>query len=200
MLERALQRLVLAQIVLALGFVANQPLMAYQRESRPRRLPDQAPFAANVAYCMRADQLFDALSVALGTNFDPPRQDLNGRAAVFRGGPRQQFAQQFGYDPSVRRDEITSTIPQTLLMMNSPVLAPRLSARQSSGVLARLLASGHEDEAISVELYLRCLAREPTGAELTVCLDYVKTATGRGEAFEDIFWSLVNSEEFLYRN
>lgn len=173
---------------------------AYQRESRPRRLPDQAPFAANVAFRMRADQLFDAISLALGVNFDPPRQNIAGPAAIFRGGPRQQFAQQFGYDPSVRRDEITSTIPQTLMMMNSPLIAPRFSARQPASVLAKLLAGGQDDEAIAVELYLRCLAREPNDAELAVCLDHVKSATARGDAFEDIFWSLVNSQEFLYRN
>ncbi|MGH7136168.1 MAG: DUF1553 domain-containing protein, partial [Pirellulales bacterium] len=173
---------------------------AYQRESRPRRLPDQAPFAANVAYRMRADQLFDAISLALVVNFDPPRQNLAGPAAIFRGGPRQQFAQQFGYDPSVRRDEITSTIPQTLMMMNSPLMVPRLSARQPTSVLAKLLAGGQDDEAIAVELYLRCLAREPNDAELAVCLDHMKTAAARGDALEDIFWSLVNNEEFLYRN
>jgi hypothetical protein len=63
-----------------------------------------------------------------------------------------------------------------------------------------LLASSQDDEAVAVELYLRCLAREPGDAELAVCLDHAKTTPNRAEAFEDVFWSLINSDEFLYRN
>lgn len=172
---------------------------AYQRESRPRRLPDQAPFAANVAYRLRSDQLFNAISLAVGASLEsnPP---AGTRVARLRGGPRQQFAQQFGYDPSVRRDEVGGTIPQTLLMMNSPLVVSRLSARGPGGVLAKLLGRGLDDESLALELYLRCLSREPNDSELAVCLDHVKVTGNRAEAFEDIFWSLLNSEEFLYRN
>jgi hypothetical protein len=172
----------------------------YQRESRPRRLHDQAPFAANVAYRLRADQLFDALSLAVGAYFDPAVQNGPRPGPGFRGGPRQQFSQQFGYDPSVRRDEITSTIPQALLMMNSPLVNQRYAVRQPSSVLAKLLTAQNDDEALATELYLRCLSREPSDGELAVCLDHVKTSRSRPDAFEDIFWALLNSQEFLYRN
>jgi hypothetical protein len=173
---------------------------AYQRESRARRLPDQAPFAANVAYRLRADQLFDAVALAVGVSFDNAPQNAPRPGLGFRGGPRFAFAQQFGYDPSVRRDEITSTIPQVLSLMNSPLVNQRLAGRQPGGVLARLLAGPQDDEAVAVELYLQCLCREPNDAELAVCLDHVKSTPNRAEAFGDIFWSLLNSQEFLYRN
>ena len=172
---------------------------AYQRESRPRRLPEQVPFAANVAYRLRSDQLIDALSLAVGAYFDRGPQNGPRPGPGFRGGPRTQFAQQFGYDPSVRRDEVTSTIPQALLMMNSPLVNGRYSARQPNSVLGKLLAGTQDDEAVAVELYLRTLAREPNDAELAVCLEHVKSAGNRPDAFEDIFWSLINSEEFLFR-
>jgi hypothetical protein len=136
----------------------------------------------------------------VGAAFDRGPQNGPRPGPGFRGGPRFQFSQQFGYDPSVRRDDITSTIPQALLMMNSPLVSQRFSARQSNGVLAKLLAAQKNDEAVAVELYLRCLSREPSDAELAVCLDHAKTTSNRAEAFEDIFWSLLNSEEFLCRN
>ena len=50
------------------------------------------------------------------------------------------------------------------------------------------------------ELYLRCLAREPNDKELAACRDYVGRVGDRAEAYEDIFWALVNSAEFLHRN
>jgi hypothetical protein len=181
-------------------FQAIAGTSAYQRESRPRRLPDQVPFAANVAYRLRADQLLDSLSLAVGAYFDRGGQNGPQPGPGFRGGPRFQFARQFGYDPSVRRDEVTSTIPQALMMMNSPLVNGRYAGRQPNSVLGKLLASSQDNEAVAVELYLRCLAREPSDAELAVCLDYVKATGNRVEAFEDVFWTLINSEDFLYRN
>ncbi len=170
---------------------------AYQRESQPRRNPDQPPFTANVPQRLRADQLLDVLSVALG--FDMAGGQPAG-AGRFQFGFRQQFDQLFGYDPSVRRDQVTSSIPQALMMMNGPVVNRRLDARQSATVLGRLLSGKLSDEEIAVEVYLRCLAREPNDVELKVCLDHVRALGNRVDAFEDIFWSLLNSEEIRYRN
>ncbi|HWB08102.1 MAG TPA: DUF1553 domain-containing protein [Pirellulales bacterium] len=168
---------------------------AYQRENRPRRAPDDIPFTANVAYRLRADQLLDSLASATGVSFDPPAQAGPRPGPGFRGGPRFQFARQFGYDPSLRRDEVTSTVQQALAMMNSPLVNG--AARQ--GFLEKLVARWDDQSAV-VELHLRCLAREPSEAEEAVCLEHVKATGNPREALEDLFWSLLNSEEFLYRN
>jgi hypothetical protein len=56
-----------------------------------------------------------------------------------------------------------------------------------------------DDEELIVELYMQTLARQPTEKEITICRDYVREIDRRQEAFEDIFWSLVNSTEFLHR-
>jgi hypothetical protein len=66
-------------------------------------------------------------------------------------------------------------------------------------MLGRLLESTDKDDAVVEELYLRCLAREPSDDEIETCLDYVKSVGNRAEAFEDVAWSLVNSTEFLNR-
>jgi hypothetical protein len=52
---------------------------------------------------------------------------------------------------------------------------------------------------VIVELYLRCLAREPKPGEITACREHLAQVRNRDEAFEDILWALVNSTEFLYR-
>lgn len=170
---------------------------AYQRESRPRRNPDAAPFTANVPQRLRADQLVDVLSAATGFEIAGGQPATQGRIQF---GPRQQLGQMFGYDPSMRRDQVTSSIPQALMLMNGQLVNRFVDARQTATKLGQLLASKADDEEVAVELYLRCLAREPNDAELKVCLDHVKAAAGRTEAFEDIFWSLLNSEEIRYRN
>ena len=172
---------------------------AYQRESRPRRNPEQTPMTANCAYRIRGDQLYDALLNALGA---PKDQETTGGGYNPRfalGSPRFQFNQAFGYDPSTRRDEVTGSIPQALLMMNAPNVAQAIDGMNPRSALGMLLAENRSDENTAVELYLRCLAREPNDRELAVCLDYVKAAPSRTEGFEDLLWSLINSTEFLNR-
>ena len=66
-------------------------------------------------------------------------------------------------------------------------------------MLGRLLRTQMSDEAVVVELYLRCLAREPENSEVKICLSHVRKTGDRREAFEDILWALLNSTEFLYR-
>ena len=46
-------------------------------------------------------------------------------------------------------------------------------------------------------LYERTLARKPTAEELAICKRYLEKVGDRKEALEDVFWSLVNSTEFL---
>lgn len=173
---------------------------AYARESRPLRNPDEAPFAANCVHRIRGDQLFDSLMNALGMPIaDDARQQGYPNPRTMLGSPRAQFNQTFGYDPSSKREEVTGSIPQALLMMNSPYVAVGIDARSSRTTLGKLLSETSDDEAAAVELYLRCLAREPNKAELAVCLEHVKATGNRAEAFEDILWSIVNSTEFLHR-
>lgn len=170
---------------------------AYRRESRSRREPDETPFAANTAQRLRGDQLFNQLTSLLGIS-EPEalRRGGQGQQAL-RRGVRFQFNQVFGYDPSNSRDEVTGSIPQALFLMNSPVINNVISAQR--GMLGRLLTQVKKDDDLTVELYLRAVGREPTEQEIAFCRDYVREVGNRGEAYEDILWSLVNSTEFLHR-
>ncbi len=172
---------------------------AYQRQSQPRRSFKETPFAANCSQRLRSDQLFNALVHALGIPDSPARQ-ADGPYGP-RGGNaelRRVFGQTFSYDPSDPRDEVDGSIPQALALMNSPQLNQLISASPFT-TLGRLLRSTPDNEDVVVELYLRCLARQPSEAELTHCLQYVKSTGDRDEAFEDMLWALINSTEFLYR-
>jgi hypothetical protein len=175
---------------------------AYQRESRERRSPDSTPFVANCTQRLRGDQLYDALVSALGM-----RENLLGMFAQGKGGggakgllrtPRNQFNQTFGFDPSTPRDEISGSIPQALLLMNGPQINREINGFRGTD-LAKLLNTTSDNEAVTTELYLRCLGREPNDTELKTCLAQVKDSKSRSEAYEDILWALINSTEFLHR-
>jgi hypothetical protein len=171
---------------------------AYQRESQSRRTPDETPLLANCAQRLRGDQLYNALVTVLGIDERSTMGRSSGGPYGGFGSPRTLFNLIFGYDPSERRDEVAGSVPQALAMMNSPFINQSITAQRYTG-LGRLLAEVKNDEAATVELYLRALSREPSESELKTCLAYVKEIGSRNEAFEDILWSLINSTEFLHR-
>lgn len=173
---------------------------AYQRTSRSRRTQEQTAFAANIPQRLRADQLYDNVLAALGTRDQPAMAGpAFGGGMRFNRGPRQAFVGVFGYDPSERRDELSGTIPQALVMMNSPYFNTLLDGDSRRTSLGKMLNEIKDDRALVSELYLRALAREPSAKEVNTCLAHVAEVKNRTEAFEDIYWSLLNSTEFLHR-
>jgi len=149
---------------------------------------------------LRADQLFNVLASALeiDESLELDRFDASRPRAALRT-PRGRMNQFFGYDPSLRSDEINGSIPQALWLMNAPELQRSLRASGGDTSLSKLVARESSDRAVAVELYLRFLARQPSTEELQVCLDHVRGGASRSAAFEDVAWCLVNSTEFLHR-
>ena len=90
------------------------------------------------------------------------------------------------------------SIPQALVLMNGPQVNAAIAGDRPGTVLARLLRTEPDDAAVTRALYLRTLAREPDDDELRTCLDHVRGGD-RVAGFEDVFWALVNSAEFVHR-
>ena len=172
---------------------------AYGRAARPRPEPEDTPFTANVPQRLRSDQLLNAVYTALRVEEDQGATE--GRAGFRRRGvqrPRRQFAETFGYDPSIAREEVAASIPQVLALMNSPQMSGMINARESSQ-LDELLLEISNDEELVVELYLRWLCRQPSSGEIVQALAHRQLVGNRAEAFEDLQWALLNSAEFQYR-
>lgn len=196
----------------------------YQRQSRE---PDvsasmEDPTGANCPTRLRADQILQNLRQVTGVPivgmkapaFANRRQAAAARAkaqekAKAAGVPAQlagplgravvKASQTFSFDPSTPDDEISGTIPQALFLMNAPDLNQAVEVRDGS-VLKKILDDHPKDDAAALEaLYRRVLARVPNEDEKKIALGYVKEVTDRKEAFEDLFWSLLNSAEFLSR-
>ena len=114
------------------------------------------------------------------------------------GGQRLLFDRLFGVDPSVPNDDVMGTIPQALFLMNSPPINNRIQAKPGL-VLGDILRTAPNERAALGELYVRVLSRQPTTHEVEVCARYLASVGDRNEAFEDIYWSLINTTEFLTR-
>jgi Protein of unknown function (DUF1549)/Protein of unknown function (DUF1553) len=175
-------------------------IMNCQTYQRQIRLGDSADehlhFAAAYPTRLPADSLWQSLTGVLGQLGGPPMQNRPlQRPFAPRAGLQGIFEMEFGFDPSLKPDEVEGSIPQALLMMNNPIVNDRIQAK-GKNLLARILASHTKDDDALNTLYLRALARKPTDRELDRCLKYVKEAGNRSEAFEDILWTLINSTEF----
>ncbi len=203
---------------LATGFVANQydikwlfrtiaNTQAYQRsvqESTDEELP---AFASMSPTRLRGDQIFNSVvQVFAGDrggdrDLALPMRKRKGKGMAVMGmkgkdARQAAFAQLFNYDPSTPQADLVGSIPQALFMMNSPITNNAIQA-QGRGVLTRLLRTTEDDDRALQAVYLRVLSRQPTEAELDICHDHIAEIGDRGDAFEDIMWSLLNSSEFL---
>ena len=111
---------------------------------------------------------------------------------------RTLFLSLFGFDPSTPQEDITGNVPQALFLMNSPMIHAAVRARGNTR-LARILQQHSKNNDAVAEVYLLVLSRDPSTAELGICREYIAEVGERGEAFEDLMWSLINSSEFLSR-
>lgn len=174
---------------------------AYQRSIHARSESETGNhFASPEPTRLRSDQLFDTVLEVLGLDESSlavrtPRPAA-GMGRRFENTPRSQFNLVFGFDPSTPPDEITGTIPQALLFMNSPNFAALMRGSGQTR-LARILKENQADQDALAELYLLVLSRQPTEREIKICLEYLTQVGNRTEAFEDLMWSLLNSSEFL---
>jgi Protein of unknown function (DUF1549)/Protein of unknown function (DUF1553) len=167
----------------------------YQRQIRLGESADQhLHFAAAYPTRLRADALWDSLVGVLGKL--PAQQATNPqRPFAAPGGLEGQVKTEFAFDPSLKADEVEGSIPQALVLMNSPLLNQRIQAKGTNLLGRILLAYPDNDEALRM-VYLRTLARKPTDREQERCRAYIEKVTNRIEAFEDILWALLNSTEF----
>jgi hypothetical protein len=176
---------------------------AYQRQLQPRPGGESPAPAAVCPHRLRPEQIFEAMVKALAFDENDksiPAPAASSAPAVSRHtGLRHMVYQAFKIDPSLPASEVQGTIPQALLMMNSALVATYTAAKGKT-FLAEAMAKGMSDDDILVALYERALARKPKPEELTVCRRYLKRVGNRAEAFEDVFWSLLNSTEFLTKN
>ena len=138
---------------------------------------------------MEPEQLYDSLMVATNTN----------RAKNIDRQDRwlSQFVIAFGTDEGDSSTTFNGTIPQILMLFNGDLVQEATSLDQD-GFLDQVMVSNRKNQDKINALYVAAVSRWPSSIELRYANQLLLARQGQvKEALQDIWWSLLNSNEFI---
>ena len=142
---------------------------------------------------LTAQQLYNSLAQATGfpNPFDPSRN--NGAQT-----PRRMFIEAFS-DSTSGPTERQKSVLQALRLMNGQVVGDATTLDQSVTLAAIADYPLFDTEQRINAIFLSALSRKPSAEELERFSDYVDSGGVNGDARQalgDVFWALLNSNEF----
>jgi hypothetical protein len=144
---------------------------------------------------MSAEELYESMLVA--TAADRTKGNDEEREKSKREWMKQ-FTIEFGTDDGGETTTFNGTIPQTLMMFNGDMMKRATSSERGS-----LLEAVADNSRLSPEqkinyLYLAGLSRKPNSTELGLANQLLKDRRGSmAQALQDVWWAVLNSNEFI---
>ena len=158
---------------------------------------DEGLFASMPLRPMTPEQLFDSLLMATLAHKAGATDDGNRR----RDAWLRQFTFAFANDEAEESSSFQGTIPQALMMMNGELMQEALSGKPGSflcDVCERAGQNGRAPDVYMIDaIYLAALSRRPTPRELTQAREYLHNFPDSLGVLQDLFWALLNSNEFI---
>jgi hypothetical protein len=145
---------------------------------------------------MSPEQLFDSLLTATSAH-RAGAGDENGRK---RDAWLKQFLFAFANDEAEESTSFQGTIPQALMMMNGELMQEALSGKPGSYLCDVIEHGSHQASpaGFMVEsLYLAALSRRPSPKELAQAGELLDSFPDSLQVLQDLFWALLNSNEFI---
>jgi hypothetical protein len=163
---------------------------------------DTRNFARAAVRRIKAETFLDCISQVTDTKNKFQGLPLGARAVQIADGTTSTyFLTTFG---RATRDTVCScevklepTLSQSLHLLNGDVTTSRIAG---GNLIGKRLAEKKAPNAIIEELYLRCVSRKPTPAEMQKLEALVAEATDKKQALDDVFWALLNSREFMFNH
>jgi hypothetical protein len=146
---------------------------------------------------MTSEQLFDSLITATSAHTTAGAVSDRVRAEWAR-----QFTVAFANDEAGETSTFQGTIPQALMMMNGELMAKATGGQQGSFLAYVVDQSKLQRKTTPVRyaidmLYLAALSRYPTAAELKRASAFLNASPDTLQVVQDLFWSMLNSNEFI---
>jgi len=145
---------------------------------------------------MQAEQLYDSLIIA--TNADRAGGAGFDAAESQRERWLTDFLRIFGGNEDEEPTNFNGSIPQALLMMNGALVQKAISAEPGSYIHAVLSDPRHRNDVARIDaFYVSALGRSPTRAETGQLQKMMKSYRDPVQAYQDLYWALLNSNEFI---
>jgi len=184
----------------------------YQLSARPNatNADDTRQFSRAQLRRLRADVLLDAIVKA--TDGDRAFAYFPKGTKAIQHYPRSPgdtqrsltgdpFFDTFGRAGRGSVDASDTKLEPTLSQSLHLIAGDTVQTQMATGkVVERLVAANLPPEAIIEDLYLRTLSRKPHGPETAAMLALFKPDPRDRQVYQDIFWSLLNSTEFLFNH
>ncbi len=183
--------------------VLSKPYALSSELASAQQSVDQ-PFAAGgplfsrfYARQLSPEAVYDSLLVAAGKHGRGNARDAERDRRFWLG----QFTIELQNDENREVDLFDGAIPQTLEMWNGELTSQALSLKDQ-GLLASIVGSEMSDNDKIKHLFLSALSREPTNAEMRLVRGMVREAgkDGLPRVLQDVYWSLLNSSEFILQH
>ncbi len=143
---------------------------------------------------MRAEELYESLLTATEAHKTRGSYEEQEKS---KAEWLQQFTIAFGTDEGDESTTFNGSIPQALMMFNGDLIKKATSSQQGS-FLATIASSGGQPTQKITYLFLAGLGREPTSNEIAMCGKlYAARGNDVGGALQDIWWAVLNSNEFI---
>jgi hypothetical protein len=163
---------------------------------------DERNFSHALLRRMRAEVLFDAISQVTETKNKFRGLPLGARAVqIADGNTTNYFLTTFG---RAKRETVCAcevktepNLSQALHLINGDTVNRKI---RQGGRVERLLKAGKKPEEIVTELFIACLSRKPTSAELEAVRKELRDEKNMQGVLEDLFWALLNSPEFMFNH
>ena len=153
---------------------------------------------------LSAEQLYDALIQVTGVHEELRSSPVGFRAAqIATEFTDSRFLSMFGRPNQrmspcecIRSGEVT--LPQVLHLLNGDTIGRKLRAEQST--LKRLLDAGLSSDQLVDELFVTVVNRLPGEQEQKLALAFIQQAEDPAQGAEDLMWTLLTSQEFLFNH
>lgn len=144
---------------------------------------------------MQAEQLYDSLMIATSAD---------GSGAILTGDQRERerwltdFLRIFGGNEEDEPTLFSGSIPQALLMMNGALVQKAINGEKGSFVTTVLSDPRHRNDASRVEImFIAALGRRPDKGEIRQLQRLMAAERDPVRAYQDLYWALLNSNEFI---
>jgi hypothetical protein len=146
---------------------------------------------------MQAEQLYESLLVATQAHKSRGSYEEQER---LKADWMQQFVQAFGTDEGDEATTFNGTIPQALMLFNGDLVKKAISTEKGNFVNVIATSSLKPQDKITY-LFEAAVARKPTQREVNITNELLVARKGdAAAALQDIFWAVLNSNEFILQH